>query len=219
MIQADVWSSQFGAFIGAFFACITVQSLPEKNCANYSSEINFSSRNCGKIYGIKMLNKITPRAWYIFVVFCCASLMGFALYNQYVDYLDPCPLCVFQRLVFIWMGAFALLAVIHNPGKTGLRIYAWLVALGAILGASIAGRHIWLQSLPADEVPECGPGLNYMLDNFPLTEVLASVLRGSGSCAEVIWSFMGMSMPMWTMFWYTGLGLITLWVVYRPGRH
>ena len=166
-----------------------------------------------------MLNKITPRAWYIFVVICCASLLGFALYNQYVDYLDPCPLCVFQRLVFIWMGAFALLAAIHNPGRTGLQIYAWLVAAGATLGASMAGRHIWLQSLPADEVPECGPGLNYMLDNFPLTEVLASVLRGSGSCAEVIWSFMGMSMPMWTLFWYAGLGLVTLWVVYRPGRH
>ena len=165
-----------------------------------------------------MLNKITPRVWYLFVVFCCVLLLGFALYNQYVDYLDPCPLCVFQRLVFIWMGAFALLAAIHNPGRTGLRIYAWLVASGAVLGAAIAGRHIWLQSLPADEVPECGPGLNYMLDNFPLTEVLATVLRGSGSCAEVIWSFMGMSMPMWTLIWYTGLGLVTLWVVYRPAR-
>ena len=166
-----------------------------------------------------MLNKITPRVWYLFVVFCCVSLLGFALYNQYVDYLDPCPLCVFQRVVFIWMGAFALLAVIHNPGRTGSRIYAWLVASGAILGGLIAGRHIWLQGLPADEVPECGPGLNYMLDNFPLTEVLASVLRGSGSCAEVVWSFIGLSMPMWTLFWYAGLGLVTLWVVYRPGRH
>jgi len=165
-----------------------------------------------------MLNKITPRVWYIFVVLCCASLLGFALYNQYIDYLDPCPLCVFQRLVFIGMGGLALFAAIHNPGRTGLRIYAWLIALVATLGSSIAGRHIWLQSLPADEVPECGPGLNYMLDNFPLTEVLASVLRGSGSCAEVIWSFMGFSMPMWTLFWYSGLGLVTLWVVYRPAR-
>jgi len=162
-----------------------------------------------------MLNKITPRVWNLFVVVCCAVLVGFALYNQYVDYLDPCPLCIIQRVVFMGMGVVALLAALHNPGGIGQRIYAWLLVVVAFIGASIAGRHIWLQNLPADEVPECGPGLNYMLENFPLTEVFSTVLRGSGSCAEVVWSFMGMSMPMWTFAWYTGLGLLTLWVVYR----
>jgi len=165
-----------------------------------------------------MLNKITPRIWNMFAVFCCASLLGFALYNQYVDYLDPCPLCVFQRVVFFSMGVLALLAVIFNPKRVWLKIYAWMFAISATIGALIAGRHIWLQSLPEDEVPECGPGLNYMLDNFPLTEVFSSVLRGSGSCAEVIWTFLGMSMPVWTMIWYIGLGLITLWVVYRQPK-
>jgi len=162
-----------------------------------------------------MLNKITPRVWNLFVVACCIALVGFALYNQYVDYLDPCPLCIFQRVMFMAMGAVALLAAIHNPRQSGQRIYAWLLVLVASIGASIAGRHIWLQNLPANEVPECGPGLNYMLDNFPLTEVFSTVLRGSGSCAEVIWTFLGMSMPMWTFAWYTALGLMTLWVVYR----
>ena len=166
-----------------------------------------------------MLNKLTPRIWNLCVVFCCAALLGFALYNQYIDYLDPCPLCVFQRVVFFWMGAFALLAAIHNPQRIGQQIYAWLVVAGASLGALIAGRHIWLQSLPADEVPECGPGLNYMLENFPLTEVLSTVLNGSGSCAEVVWVFAGLSMPMCTFIWYVVLGLLTLWVVYRPEKH
>ena len=150
------------------------------------------------------------------VFVCCASLLGFAFYNQYVDYLDPCPLCIFQRVIFFDMGVIALLAAIHNPGRLGQQIYAWLLVASATVGAFIAGRHIWLQSLPADEVPECGPGLNYMLENFPLTEVLSTVLRGSGSCAEVIWSFMGMSMPQWTLIWYVGLGLLTLWMLYRP---
>jgi disulfide bond formation protein DsbB len=162
-----------------------------------------------------MLNRITPRIWNVCVVICCATLLGFAYYNQYVDYLDPCPLCIFQRVVFFCMGIIALLAVIHNPARLGQHIYGWLLVISASIGASIAGRHIWLQSLPPGEVPECGPGLNYMLDNFPLTEVLSTVLRGSGSCAEVIWSFLGMSMPMWTFAWYVGLGLVTLWVVYR----
>jgi disulfide bond formation protein DsbB len=165
-----------------------------------------------------MLNWITPRKWFLILVLCCAVLLGFALYNQYVDYLDPCPLCIFQRVVFFAMGLVALLAALHNPARAGQRIYAWLVAVTATIGSLIASRHIWLQNLPADQVPECGPGLNYMLENFPLKEVLSTVLMGSGSCAEVVWSFLGMSMPMWTLIWYVSLGLMTLWVVYRARR-
>ena len=162
-----------------------------------------------------MLNKVTPRIWYLLVLLCCAALLGFALYIQYVDFLDPCPLCILQRVIFLWIGVVALLAVLHNPRRTGQRVYAWLVGLGAVAGASIAGRHTWLQNLPPGEVPECGPGLNYMLDNFPLSEVLSTVLYGSGSCAEVEWEFLGLSMPMWTLVWYVGLGIMTLWLVYR----
>ena len=163
-----------------------------------------------------MLNKVSPRVVFLLITACCAALLGFALYNQYVDYLDPCPLCIFQRVVFFWMGVFALLAALHNPGRLGRRIYTWIVVLGAATGAAIAGRHIWLQNLPAGDVPECGPGLNYMLENFPLMEVLSTVLHGSGSCAEVKWTFLGMSMPMWTLAWYVGLALVAIWIAYRP---
>jgi len=166
-----------------------------------------------------MLNKISPRVAFLLVAVCCAALLGFALYQQYVDYLDPCPLCVFQRLVFFWIGVFALLAAVHNPARTGRRVYAWLVVLGAVTGVAIAARHIWLQNLPAGEVPECGPGLNYMLENFPIMEVLSTVLHGSGSCAEVKWSFFGMSMPMWTLVWYIGLALVAIWIAYRPTKN
>lgn len=141
--------------------------------------------------------------------------MAYALYNQYVEFLEPCPLCIFQRVAFIWMGVVALLAALQNPAGWGRKLYSWLIVLGAVFGAAVAGRHIWLQSLPPGDVPECGPGLNYMLDNFPLTEVLSTVLNGSGSCAEVSWSFMGMSMPMWTMIWYIGLGVLSLWAGYK----
>ena len=165
-----------------------------------------------------MLNRITPRPWYLFAVLCCASLFGFALYNQYVSYVDPCPLCILQRLAFLSMGVIALLAVIHNPGRTGLLIYTWLFVFGSTAGALIAGRHIWLQKLPPELVPECGPGLNYMLETLPLTEVLSKIFYGDGSCAEVKWEFLGMSMPMWTFAWYVGLGLGTLWVVYRTAK-
>jgi len=165
-----------------------------------------------------MLRKITPRMGFGFVALSCASLLGFALYNQYVDYLDPCPLCIFQRIAFLWMGLFALLALLQDPARIGRRIYAWLIMAGAIFGAAVAGRHIWLQNLPPDQVPECGPGLNYMLETFPLADVLSSVLRGSGSCAEVKWTFIGMSMPMWTLVWYVGLGLVVIWLAYRSAK-
>ena len=162
-----------------------------------------------------MLKKISPRLWNLMVFLFCTSLMAYALYTQYVDYLDPCPLCIFQRAAFIWMGVFALLAAIHNPKAVGRKIYAVLVFLGAAFGTAVAGRHVWMQHLPADQVPECGPGLNYMLDNFPLAEALASVFRGSGSCAEFTWTFLGMSMPEWALVWFIGLGLMTLWVSFR----
>ena len=161
-----------------------------------------------------MLNKITPRLGFGFITLSCASLLGYALYTQYFDYLDPCPLCIFQRLAFFWMGAIALLAGLHNPANTGRRIYSWLILLGAGIGAAIAGRHVWLQNLPPGEVPECGPGLNYMLETFPLMEVLSTVLQGSGSCAELQWSFIGLNMPMWSLIWFVGLGLLVIWIGY-----
>jgi len=166
-----------------------------------------------------MLKNMTPRVWNLVVFLCCGLLLGFALYNQYVDYVEPCPLCVLQRVAFFWMGVVALLALLHNPARFGQRIYAGLITVGAVFGAAVALWHVRLQHLPADQVPECGPGLNYMLENFPVTDVLSAVLHGSGSCAEVKWMFLGLSMPMWTFVWYMGLGLVTLWVGLRAVRH
>lgn len=162
-----------------------------------------------------ILNRISLRTWYLLVALSCAALLGFALFKQYQDFLDPCPLCVVQRVAFMWIGAFALLALLHYPGRTGQKIYTGLIALGAASGAGVAGRHVWLQHLPPELVPECGPGLNYMLENFPLSETLSAVFLGSGSCAEVKWAFMGLSMPEWNLIWYIGLGVITIWFTFR----
>ena len=154
------------------------------------------------------------RTWFLLAAACCAVLLGFALYKQQADFLEPCPLCIFQRVAFMVMGAVAVLAAIHGPQRTGQWIYTILFTLSSAFGVAVAGRHVWLQSLPADQVPECGPGLNYMLENFPLSEVLSTVINGSGSCAEVDWTFLGLSMPWWTLIWYIGLGLLTLWFMF-----
>ena len=161
-----------------------------------------------------MLNWITPRLWHIFAFLCCVTLVSFALYNQYIVYLSPCPLCVLQRVAFIWMAVFALLAFIHNPARTGQVVYGWLFTLGAVFGMVIAGRHVWLQNLPPELVPECSPGLNYMLENWPVAEVVRTIFYGSGDCAEILWTFLGLIMPAWTFVWYVGLSVAILWVVY-----
>jgi disulfide bond formation protein DsbB len=108
-----------------------------------------------------------------------------------------------------------LLAVLHNPKKVGIRIYGLLAALVALIGAAISARHVWLQNLPVDQVPSCGPGLNFIVDNFPLNEALNMILRGSGECAEVLWTFMGISIPGWTLAAFSLLAILALSQVFR----
>jgi disulfide bond formation protein DsbB len=122
----------------------------------------------------------------------CAALMATALTMQYALKLDPCPLCSLQRLFVIALGGVFLIAALHDPGL-----------VGGVLGIIVAGRHVWLQNLPADQVPECGPGLDYLLDAFPLTEALSLVFRGSGECADVQWVFLGLTIPGWTLVVFT----------------
>ena len=124
--------------------------------------------------------------------------MGIALYFQHVMGLEPCPLCIFQRISVIALGVIFLLAALHNPGATGRRIYGGLLTLASLTGIGIAGRHLWLQYMPHEELA-CGPGLDYMLEIMPLQEVLTSVFRGTGDCGEILWSFLGLSIPGWTM--------------------
>lgn len=147
------------------------------------------------------------RSLNLFGFLACGGLLAYALYTQYALGLEPCPLCIFQRVAVAALGLVFLIAALHYPGPAGARVYAALVLLAAGGGAAVAGRHVWLQNLPPDQVPSCGPGLDFMLDSFPLTEVLEMVLTGSGECATVDWSFLGLSMPAWVLIAVSCLGL------------
>jgi disulfide bond formation protein DsbB len=140
----------------------------------------------------------------------CAALIAIALYFQHVEGLDPCPLCIFQRVAFIAMGFVFLVCFLHNPRGIGRKLYGLLASIAGLIGISIAARHVWLQNLPTDQVPECGPGLDYMLEVFPFTKMLETVFKGSGECAEVSWTLAGISMPGWSLIWLvilTGLAV------------
>lgn len=141
----------------------------------------------------------------------CAALLGFALYSQYFGGLLPCPLCSFQRGAFVALGLVFLAGALHGPrGRRSRGVYGVLAMVFAALGAAIAGRHVWLQSLPADQVPACGPDLSYMMEAFPLADVLRRVFTGSGECAAVDWTFLGLAMPAWSLLWFVLLGIWAL---------
>ena len=141
----------------------------------------------------------------------CAGMMGFALYAQHILLLDPCPLCILQRIATILIGLVFLTAALHNPGSTGGRIYSGFITLFAAFGVGVAGWHVRLQNLPPDEVPSCGPGLEYMVENFPLKDALSMIFKGSGECAEVVWRLLGLSMPTWVIIGLGGLGIAGIW--------
>ncbi|MFV8833434.1 disulfide bond formation protein B [Aquisalimonas sp. APHAB1-3] len=134
---------------------------------------------------------------------------------EYVGGMEPCPLCMVQRLVFAALAVVFLLGFLHGAPFWGRYFYGVLGALVAATGIGVASRHLWLQSLPPEEVPACGPGLDYMVDAFPITEVITMVLAGSGECAEVHEVF-GLTLPGWTLAGYALLGLWALWICRRP---
>jgi len=146
------------------------------------------------------------------------GLIAFAYYLQYFQYQEPCPLCILQRVAFFGMGVVFLIAALHGPGKTGSAVYSGLLLMIAGTGAAIATRHVWLQHLPKDRVPECGPGLEYMLRKLPLNEVLQKVLAGSGECAESGWTFLGLSIAGWSLAWFVLLGTFAVALAFYIGR-
>ncbi len=141
----------------------------------------------------------------------CGGMMGFALYAQYVLMLEPCPLCIFQRMATIALGLVVLAAALHDPGRIGGRIYALLVLLTAGFGVGVAGWHVYLQNLPPDQVPGCGPGFEYIMENFALFDALELIFQGSGECADVVWRLLGLSMPSWVIIGLGGLGIVGIW--------
>lgn len=142
----------------------------------------------------------------------CFTLVAYAYYLQTVQGLEPCPLCIFQRIGFIATGAVMLIAALHGPRRVGRRVYGVLGVLTAIGGGAVAARHIWLRHLPADEVPACGPGLDFMLDAFPLSKTLRTVFTGSGECAAPDgWTLFSLDMPSWALIAFIGLLALSIY--------
>lgn len=140
------------------------------------------------------------------IVAATGVLLSGALIMEHQFEMDPCPLCLMQRVWFAIAGLISLAALLHSP-RWG--IYPLLTLTAALIGGGFSIRQLYLQSLPADEVPACGPDMSYMLENFPLSDVLAAMTRGTGSCAEVVWQF-GLTIPGWALLGFIALGILSI---------
>ena len=138
------------------------------------------------------------------------ALMGYALYEEHVVGLEACPLCILQRMVIIALGLVLAVAALHAPRGAGARVYGVLGALVALVGMGVSGWHVRLQNLPPAEVPACGPGYDYIMGTFGWLEGLSMIFTASGECAEVNWSFLGLSMPAWVFVWFVALGALAV---------
>lgn len=163
----------------------------------------------------KLWLSLASRWLYLAGALVIAGLFGAALYLQYVLHDEPCPLCMVQRFIFIALGVLFVLAALHNPQRLGTKVYAALIALTALSGVGVASRHIWIQNLPKDQVPACGPGLDYMLENFPMADVLKELMHGSGECAEKGWTFLTLTIPELSLIWYVLLGAWAVMIALR----
>ena len=155
------------------------------------------------------------RLLFLLALMVCMALLGGALYMQYGLGLEPCPMCIMQRIVLMGVALVCLIAVLHGPKSKGYRNYGIAAFVLSGFGVALAARQLWLQSLPPEQVPECMPSVDYMMEVLPFMEVLSYMLKGTGDCAEVVWRFLGLSIPGWTLVAFIGFSLFALIEVFR----
>ena len=154
----------------------------------------------------------TRRSAYLTGFLICAGLIAYALYLQYVEMLEPCPMCWFQRVAVVALGLVFLLGAVMNPGRPGARMIAWLALLTGGSGAALAARHLYIQSLPADQLPSCGMGITYMLDSLPFLDVFSRALKGSVECSKVD-LILGLPIPAWTLIFFIAAVIAALLLI------
>ena len=148
----------------------------------------------------------------------CVALLGYAYYTQYELGLEPCPLCIFQRIGIAALGVVFLIAGLHNPRRWGASVYTVLIAVASLATVGVAIRHLYVQSLPPGTIPACGAPLDVLLQFTPVTEVIRKVLTGSGECSQVNWKFLGLAMPAWVLICALTLGALGVFTNTRIGR-
>ncbi|MGO2233744.1 MAG: disulfide bond formation protein B [Marinomonas sp.] len=164
-----------------------------------------------------MFTFLTARRFHGLVAFAAFALLAVAFYMEYQMGLEPCPLCMLQRIVFFCVGVVSLVSAL-TANEKARKIFSWLVVVLSFAGAALAIRHLYLQSLPMDELPACLPGLSYMFEVFPWQEIMQAMVMGTGECGDVVWTFLGISIPGWTLVAFIGMAIINIVIALRANK-
>lgn len=160
------------------------------------------------------MNLASPRSLFFLAFLACVAMLGTGFYLQYAIGLEPCPLCILQRIFFAGAGLFALIAALHGRGRG---FYSVMILLCSLAGAGTAGRQIWLQTLPPDQLPSCLPPLEFMLESMPYTKIIYTMFHGSADCAEVSWTLLSLSIPEWSLLAFIAFALFAVFQFFRRG--
>lgn len=155
------------------------------------------------------------RTQFLLGFLACAGLLAYAIYTQLHDGLEPCNLCIFQRIAFFALGLVFLAGALHGPRDPGRRVYGVVAGLAALVGIAIAGRHVWIQTFPSPTA-SCGVPLSFMRETMSTTDVIRKVMTATGNCGDIDWTLLGLSMPWWSLVWFVLLGG---WALYAAFRH
>lgn len=158
---------------------------------------------------------LSARTIFLALFLFCIGLLGFGLYLQHVEGLEPCPMCIMQRYALALVGMIALLGALHGPRKAGARVYAALILLVSLAGGGVAARQSWIQRFPP-AIPECGPGLEFMVESFGLADALPMIFRGAGECTAIDWTFLGLSIANWSLVNFALIALLACFMLFRP---
>ena len=157
-----------------------------------------------------LITNFSSRQIHLIIFLIVGSLLGYAAYSMKILGLEPCTLCITQQFFYCLIGLSSFVSFLHNPGFTASRVYSFFLSIFSLAGIWISGRQVWLQGLPEDEVPLCGPPLEYIIDVFPFADVINALFMGDGNCAEIPWEFFGLSMAGWSLVWFVIIFFLSL---------
>jgi disulfide bond formation protein DsbB len=164
-----------------------------------------------------MFTFLSARRFHGLVAFAAFVLLAVAFYMEYQMGLEPCPLCMLQRIVFFCVGVVSLVSALTASEKAR-KVFSWIVVVLSFVGAALAIRHLYLQSLPMDELPACLPGLSYMFEVFPWQEIMQAMVMGTGECGDVVWTLFGISIPGWTLVAFVGMAIVNIVIALRASK-